>query len=54
MTTETARGFWLALSSYALWGLFPIYFYGLRDVSPGEVLVHRVVCEVDPESWTGV
>jgi len=42
MTTETARGFWLALSSYALWGLFPMYFYALRDVSPGEVLVHRV------------
>ena len=40
---DTAKGFWLALSSYSLWGIFPIYFYWLRHVSAVEVLVHRII-----------
>lgn len=40
---DTVRGFWLALSSYLLWGVFPIYFYLLREVSAAEVLTHRII-----------
>ena len=40
---DTAQGFWLALSGYILWGIFPIYFYILREVSAPEVLVHRII-----------
>ena len=40
---DTAKGFGLALSSYVLWGIFPIYFFLLRHVSALEVLVHRVI-----------
>ena len=40
---DTARGFWLAMSGYILWGVFPIYFYVLRDIAAAEVLVHRII-----------
>ena len=40
---DTARGFWLAMSGYILWGVFPIYFYILREISAPEVLVHRII-----------
>ncbi len=40
---DTAKGFGLALSSYTLWGIFPVYFFLLRHVSAFEVLVHRVI-----------
>ena len=40
---DTVRGFWLALSGYILWGVFPIYFYVLREVSAPEVLTHRII-----------
>lgn len=33
----------MAFAGYALWGIFPVYFYWLRDVSALEVLAHRVV-----------
>jgi chloramphenicol-sensitive protein RarD len=31
------------LGAYVLWGVFPIYFHFLRDVSPWVVLCHRIV-----------
>jgi chloramphenicol-sensitive protein RarD len=31
------------VSAYLLWGLFPLVFHRLRDVSAGEILVHRIV-----------
>ena len=40
---DTARGFWLALCGYLLWGIFPIYFYLVRHVSAPEILAHRVI-----------
>lgn len=32
-----------ALGAYLLWGLFPLYFYGVRSVPPLEILGHRIV-----------
>jgi len=40
---DTVKGFGLAVSSYVLWGIFPIYFFLLRHVTAFEVLVHRVI-----------
>ena len=31
------------VAAYSLWGLFPLVFHLLRSVSPGEVLIHRIV-----------
>jgi chloramphenicol-sensitive protein RarD len=37
------RGIVYAALAYVLWGLFPLYFIGLREVAALEVLGHRVV-----------
>ncbi|MBK6852536.1 MAG: EamA family transporter RarD [Burkholderiales bacterium] len=37
------RGIVYAALAYLLWGLFPLYFIGLREVASIEVLAHRVV-----------
>lgn len=37
------RGLLLAISAYGLWGCFPLFFSLLADVSPFEVLAHRIV-----------
>ena len=31
------------MASYTLWGVFPIYFYWLRDVNAAEILAHRIL-----------
>ena len=31
------------MASYALWGLFPLYFHALSPTTPVEILAHRVV-----------
>ena len=31
------------MSGYILWGIFPVYFYILREVSATEVLAHRII-----------
>jgi chloramphenicol-sensitive protein RarD len=37
------KGFLAALSAFAIWGLFPLYFHPLREVSSMQVIAHRVV-----------
>jgi chloramphenicol-sensitive protein RarD len=37
------KGFAPALGAFAVWGAFPLYFYWLREVSPVQVIAHRVV-----------
>ncbi len=37
------RGYLAALSAFAIWGLFPLYFHPLREVSAVQVIAHRVV-----------
>ena len=36
-------GIFYAATAYILWGLFPIYFKALQNVSPVEILWHRIV-----------
>lgn len=39
-------GLFMGLSSYVIWGAFPIYFYFLAAVSSWEVLAHRILWSV--------
>jgi chloramphenicol-sensitive protein RarD len=38
-----SRGLLAALGAFAIWGLFPLYFHPLRQVSSVQVIAHRVV-----------
>ncbi|OMO25814.1 EamA family transporter RarD [Vibrio lentus] len=40
---RTRQGILLAVGAYTMWGIAPIYFKSLSDVSPFEILSHRVV-----------
>lgn len=40
-THEIRRGVAYGLAAYLLWGFFPLYFKGVADVPPLEVLAHR-------------
>ncbi|PSU46467.1 EamA family transporter RarD [Photobacterium frigidiphilum] len=40
---KTQRGVILALAAYTMWGIAPIYFKALQNVSPLEILSHRVI-----------
>lgn len=42
-TKPTGKGFLAALGAFAIWGLFPLYFHPLRQISPVQVVAHRVV-----------
>jgi chloramphenicol-sensitive protein RarD len=44
---EIRRGLGYAITAYAVWGLFPLYFAALEPAGPVEILVHRVL-------WTAV
>jgi chloramphenicol-sensitive protein RarD len=44
---ENRKGLVYAVSAYALWGVFPLYFAALEPAGPIEILVHRVL-------WTAV
>jgi len=37
------RGYSAALAAFAIWGLFPIYLIGLRQVSAMQITAHRIV-----------
>ena len=37
------RGTLMAGSAYVIWGLLPIYWRALATVTPGEILVHRIL-----------
>ncbi|WP_139685931.1 EamA family transporter RarD [Vibrio tasmaniensis] len=40
---RTRQGVLLAVAAYTMWGIAPIYFKSLSEVSPFEILSHRVV-----------
>lgn len=47
MTTPTNfTGMFMGFSAYAIWGIFPLYFYFLSAVPSWEVLAHRIVWSV--------
>ncbi len=37
------RGYAAAVSAFAIWGLFPLYLLGLREVSAMQITAHRIV-----------
>ena len=43
MTRLSGKGLVPALAAFTIWGVFPLYFYLLREVSPFQVIAHRVV-----------
>ncbi|HUQ12601.1 MAG TPA: EamA family transporter RarD [Steroidobacteraceae bacterium] len=43
-TTPTVnRGYVAAVGAFAIWGLFPLYLIGLRNVSAMQITAHRIV-----------
>ena len=43
---QSLQGAWLATAAYAFWGIAPIYFKLVRQVSPLEIVSQRVVWSV--------
>jgi chloramphenicol-sensitive protein RarD len=41
--TTTSKGFTAAAAAFAIWGMIPLYFHPLREISPFQVIAHRVV-----------
>jgi chloramphenicol-sensitive protein RarD len=39
----TSKGFIATAIAFAIWGLFPLYFHPLRQISAFQVIAHRVV-----------
>ena len=42
-STNTSRGYSAALAAFGIWGLFPLYLIGLRNVSAMQITAHRIV-----------
>jgi chloramphenicol-sensitive protein RarD len=43
MSVSNNKGFTAAAVAFAIWGVFPLYFHPLRQVSAFQVIAHRVV-----------
>jgi chloramphenicol-sensitive protein RarD len=41
--TTSSKGFTAVAAAFAMWGVFPLYFHALREISPFQVIAHRVV-----------
>src|SRR6202140_1763216 len=41
--TKISKGFTAAAAAFAIWGVFPLYLHSLRELSPFQVIAHRVV-----------
>jgi len=41
--TKTSKGFTAAAAAFAIWGIFPLYLHPLREVSPFQIVAHRIV-----------
>jgi chloramphenicol-sensitive protein RarD len=41
--TPVNKGFLAAMSAFGIWGLFPLYFHRLHEVSAVQVIAHRIV-----------
>lgn len=44
--SDTPKGFAFAMAAYFLWGFLPLYMKAMADISPVEVLAHRVLWSV--------
>lgn len=43
---QSKQGILLAISAYTMWGIAPIYFKALSQVTPLEILSHRIIWSV--------
>ena len=51
-STVDRRGLAAAVSAYVLWGVFPLYWYALRDVPSLQIVAHRMAwCAVFVVGW---
>src|ERR1700734_622109 len=41
--TSAGKGLFAAVIAFAIWGVFPLYFHPLHQVSSLQVIAHRVV-----------
>ena len=42
-TSDSRRGLWIAVASFVLWGLMPLYWHLLKAVPSLQIVVHRIV-----------
>lgn len=42
-TANPQRGYFLGLTAYIIWGLFPLYFKAIQSIPALEIIVHRVL-----------
>ncbi len=42
-TSDSRRGLWIAVASFVLWGLMPLYWHLLKAVPSMQIVVHRIV-----------
>lgn len=40
---DVRRGLWIAVASFLLWGVMPLYWHALRAVPSLQIVMHRIV-----------
>ena len=54
-TNTTGRGYAAAISAFVIWGFFPLYLIGLREVSAMQITAHRIAwCVVFVLAWLAI
>ena len=43
LPSDVRRGLWVAVVSFVLWGVMPLYWHALKDVPSLQIVVHRIV-----------
>lgn len=43
MSAEFRRGLWMAVASFVLWGLMPLFWHALKTVPSLQIVAHRIV-----------
>jgi chloramphenicol-sensitive protein RarD len=41
--SDMRRGLWVAIASFVLWGVMPLYWHALKEVPSLQIVVHRIV-----------
>ena len=48
------RGLWMAVGSFVLWGVMPLYWHLLKPVPSLQIIVHRIVWSaIFVAAWLG-
>jgi chloramphenicol-sensitive protein RarD len=40
---DVRRGLWVAVASFVLWGVMPLYWHALKAVPSLQIVMHRIV-----------